>query len=357
MKSFRADWKEAVANWQRLFFRPYAQRISSNSLLSRPDPNRVNGELSNLSRGVGQGHIPLSALREGGRDLDRPDFVRIELQRYPMRFPSRGQRCVVTDQRNRLTTDPGLGPSGFEHRSTLRSIEAAEAVEPDADSPGAPVYYEPTPLNAASEHKTLELETVKLSRDIDPRTLPTELKLRRPVLHVLPASDPNWPAPIPQFDSGWPPPETVVTTSQPPTSARRRSFIPLVLLVLLGSTLLLVLGATARRRSLSVETAQRAQATSPAAAPSPKQLDAPPSAPPALASRSESTASALAASASATDAPRSAPESDSAASAAPVRSADAPHHANFKPVSPSLSTANSRTPNAPSTVKPKRAIY
>ena len=272
-----------------------------------------------------------------------------------MRYPSRGQRCVVTDQRNRLTTDPGLGPTEHEHRPTLRSIEAAEQI---ADSPGAPVYYEPKPLHAAAEHKTLELETVKLSKDIDPRKLPTELKLRRPALHVMPASDPDWPAPVPQFDSGWPPPETVVTTSQPPAAARRRSFIPLVLVVLLGATVLLVLGANARRRALSTETAQRAQPAALVAAASPKPVEALPSTP--LTS---------AASASATGAPRPPPESESAvgsvlepaaesaASAAPARPADAPHHASFKPVPASLPTANGRTPGAPSTAKLKRAIY
>jgi hypothetical protein len=279
-----------------------------------------------------------------------------------MRYPSRGQRCVVTDQRNRLTTDPGLGPLEREHPSTLRSIAAADPVEPPTDGPGAPVYYEPKPLNAVCEHKTLELETVKLSNDIDPRKLPTELKLRRPVLHVMPASDPNWPAPVAQFDSGWPPPETVVTTSQPPGPARRRSFIPLVLLVLLGATLLLVLGANSRRRSPSAETAQRTDPAVPAAAASPKHAEA------------LSTASAMASSASAESqlAPSAAPapEAESAvgasaaataaeptASAAPARPADAPHHANFKPVPSSLSTANSRTLSAPSTAKPKRAIY
>ena len=290
-----------------------------------------------------------------------------------MRHPSRGQRCVVTDQRNRLTTDPGLGPIEHEHRSTLRSIEAAERVEELVESPGAPVYCEPKPLHAASEHKTLELETVKLSKDIDPRRLPTELKLRRPVLHVMPASDPNWPAPAPQFDSGWPPPETVVTTSQPPAAARRRTFIPLVLLVLLGATLLLVLGANARRRALSAETAQAAQAATRVAAAPPKQVEVPPSTPPALTGSSESAASDPAANTLPASAPPPAPESESesestanasaaatsaepAASAAPTRPADAPHHATYKPAA-SLPSANNRTLGAPSTVKPKRNIY
>ena len=180
----------------------------------------------------------------------------------------------MTDQRNRVTTDPGLGPIQREHASTLRSMTVAEPV-PEDEIAGAPVYYEPKPLHAASEHKTLELETVKLAKDIDPRKLPTELKLRRPVLHVLPASDPNWPAPEPQdlgwpppqFDSGWPPPETVLTSSQPPLAARRRSYIPFVILVLLAASVLLVLGARARRRSLLPTVTAHAMQPMPASAP------------------------------------------------------------------------------------------
>ena len=192
----------------------------------------------------------------------------------------------MTDQRNRVTTDPGLGPVEREHASTLRSMTVADPV-PDDEIPGAPVYYEPKPLHAVSEHKTLELETVKLAKDIDPRKLPTELKLRRPVLHVLPGIGPKLAArpaaaqfdlgwPPPQFDSGWPPPETVLTTSQPPLAARRRSYIPLVLLVLLAASVLLVLGARARRRSL-LPTAT-AQAMQPLPAPALAVATTPPNA-------------------------------------------------------------------------------
>jgi hypothetical protein len=296
----------------------------------------------------------------------------------------------VTDQRNRVTTDPGLGPVGLEHPTTLRSIAAAEPIAEDEDT-GAPVYYEPKPLNAVSDHKTLELETVKLSKDIDPRKLPTELKLRRPVLHVMPASDPNWPAPDapaetgwnpPLFDSGWPPPETVLTTSQPPLAAKRRSFIPLVLLAMLGAAVLLVLGATARRRSAaSASTAQRAPAAaspnrveallnavpplpssesaplpSSESAPLPSSESAPlPSSESAPLPSSESAPpaeSAASASASATAAESVAEPN---ASAAAARLAEPPHHTNFKPTPPPI--ASSRTLSAPPTAKPKRAIY
>ena len=293
----------------------------------------------------------------------------------------------MTDQRNRLTTDPGLGPIESEHPSTLRSIAAARPIAPD-DEFGAPVYYEPKPLHAVSDHKTLELETVKLSEDIDPRKLPTELKLRRPVLHVVPGSDPNWQAPAPAFDSGWPPPETVVTTSQRPLPARRRSYIPLVAFVLCCVTLLLVLGANARRRSTAAVAGQRKQGAP--AVTSPKQLETVRGMSPASANRppprSAVVASAPAAPAahavSAPEAARSASASASiaeleasasatgaapatsgspATSAASARFADAPHRSGTKPLaasaSTSTSTASDRAPDALPATKPKRAIY
>jgi hypothetical protein len=276
----------------------------------------------------------------------------------------------VTDQRNRVTTDPGLGPVELEHQSTLRSIVAADPIAADED-PGALVYYEPKPLHAVSDHKTLELETVKLAKDIDPRKLPTELKLRRPVLHVLPASDPNWPAPVappeagwtpPLFDSGWPPPETVLTTSQPPQAARRRSFVPLVLFALLGAAVLIVLGATARRRTAaSASAALRAPvATLPAAtrpsAIAPKNVGALPNALPLLTSGEAAVAGASAPPAgSVVNAIASATAAETGASAAPARPADPPHHTSQKPIP--LPNANSRTLSAPPTAKPKRAIY
>lgn len=268
----------------------------------------------------------------------------------------------MTDQRNRVTTDPGLGPVGLEHPTTLRSIAAADPVAEDDDT-GALVYYEPKPLKAVSDHKTLELETVKLSKDIDPRKLPTELKLRRPVLHVMPASDPNWPAPVappaagwapPLFDSGWPPPETVLTTSQPPAAARRRSFIPLVLFAVLGAAVLLVLGATARRRATAPASAGQhaAAATLPVAA-TPKKAEV--SLPPPLANSESATADASGSPAGSAATAIASAVADLSANAAPARLADPPHHMTLKPIPPSI--ASSRTLNAPATAKPKRAIY
>ena len=316
----------------------------------------------------------------------------------------------MTDQRNRVTTDPGLGPIEREHASTLRSMTAADPI-PEDEIPGSPVYFEPKPLHAVSEHKTLELETVKLAQDIDPRKLPTELKLRRPVLHVLPASDPNWPAPSPQsdavwpspqYDSNWPPPETVVTTSQPSLAARRRSYLPLLLFVLVGTALLLLLGVRAfRRSSVQAVAAHAALPAPPPAAPAPLAAEPMPgsvrassgdvtpsasaSALPAALALADSVASADPAASADPEAPAPpadpAASGDSAASANAVNSADsaevpptaaalaspaasatgtepgaapASRHAPFKPIPPTI--ANSSALSAPTT-KPKRAIY
>jgi len=280
----------------------------------------------------------------------------------------------VTDQRNRVTTDPGLGPIEREHASTLRSITAAEPI-PEDEIPGSPVYYEPKPLHAVSEHKTLELETVKLAKDIDPRKLPTELKLRRPVLHIQPASDPNWPPPSsdphagwpqqpdigwpPQHDSGWPPPETVLTTSQPPLAARRRSFVPLILLVLLSASLLVVLGARALPRLLvPAGAAQAAQPAALAVTLAPQKIEPAPTPPPLAAAEAAPVASAAAPPedpsaepvTSATTAASAMP-AEASPSAMPARSAEASHHTPFRPV------ANSPALSVPPSAKPKRAIY
>lgn len=293
----------------------------------------------------------------------------------------------MTD-RNRVTTDPGLGPIEREHASTLRSMTVAEPI-PEDEIPGGQVYFEPKPLHAVSDHKTLELETVKLAKDIDPRKLPTELKLRRPVLHVLPASDPNWPAPVLQpdvgspsalFDSNWPPPETVLTTSTPPIAKRRRSLVPLALLVLLAAGFVLVFGAR-RVRHRAGAPAVAAQAVPPAAAvalvaaASPPSVEPPPSAAPPAGSSEESAAnvappsadsaalpdsseslptvaSAVVGEAAASATPPASASTEPVASAAPPRFVEAPHHAPIKPTPLSSSSALS----AP-TAKPKRAIY
>jgi hypothetical protein len=139
----------------------------------------------------------------------------------------------VTDKRDRIITDPGLGPMELPGPSTLRSIESAD--DWSSISPNAPVYYQPAPLVAVSDHRTLELETVKLSEDIDPRKLVTELRLDKV------------PSVIPPSDSGWPP-QTALSSSQPPLGPARRWRAPAVLLAILGALLLLVLARAATRR-------------------------------------------------------------------------------------------------------------
>ncbi len=143
----------------------------------------------------------------------------------------------MTDKRERIITDPGLGPLDPPGPSTLRSLEAAEAAA--ALSPNAPVYYEPSPLVAVSDHKTLEVQTVKLSDDIDPRKLQTELRLDRV------------PSFVPPSDSFWPP-ETALSSSQPPSGPARRWRTPVVLISLLCALLLLVGARAATRRSAAV---------------------------------------------------------------------------------------------------------
>jgi len=147
----------------------------------------------------------------------------------------------VTEKRERVITDPGLGPVEPPGPSTLRSLEAAE----DAAelSPNAPVYYEPSPLVAVSDHKTLEVQTVKLSDEIDPRKLQTELRMDR-VQSFVPASDSFWP------------PETALASSQPPPGPVRRWRAPVVLIALLCGLLLLVVGRAVSRRSAAAAARQ-----------------------------------------------------------------------------------------------------
>ncbi len=231
----------------------------------------------------------------------------------------------MTDQRDRVTTDPGLGPIDPDNSATLRSIENAVEVEPD----GASYYFEAKPLVPVSDHRTLEMQTVKLSDEIDPRKLPTELSL------------PRSPTP-PRYDSGWPQAEVVLTSTQRPAPLRRWR-VPAVLLTLLGGLLLLVLG-----RAI----AQRASNPSGIAV-APQTVAAPQLAP----VQPIAVLAAPAASVSAVP------------SAAPVLSAAAPNAVHAAPAPPAVTKlshaspkatlqASASTPlNASVSTKPKRAIY
>lgn len=263
----------------------------------------------------------------------------------------------MTDQRERVTTDPGIGPANPDNTATLRSIEAAVEVEPD----GSSLYYEPTPLRAASDHRTLEIQTVKLSEQIDPRKLPTQLSLPR-------ASVP------PQYDSGWPQAEVVLTSSQPPSAPRRRWRVPVLLLGVLVALLLLVIARSSVRRAAEQSAAAspaRDVVTLPAVAAAavglPGNNAAPRSAEPSAAAPSANAEPSESAEPSASAEP---PTAEPSASAPPTTSAEpstaaaspshgvtptfavVPHHAALK-ASPQPSDPAASAP----TVKPKRAIY
>jgi hypothetical protein len=233
----------------------------------------------------------------------------------------------VTDKRERVSTDPGLGPLEPPGPSTLRSIEAAEDLS--SVSPNAPVYYEPSPLVAVSDHKTLEVETVKLAENIDPRKLATEMRLGRV------------PSLVPPSDSGWPP-QTALSSSTPPDRPSRRRRAPLVLCALLGVLFVLVLARVAARRPASVV------GTS-----SPTAAVAAPAAPPQLASAEVPAA------------PTPAVADTAVTAAAPEASAEPAHTETKRATSNARqrsAKANSQSAAreplaAPSSSKPKRAIY
>ena len=264
----------------------------------------------------------------------------------------------MTDPRDRLSTDPGIGPVDLGDKSaTLRPLEIVE--EEVYESPDVSVYCEPKPLVAASEHRTLEIATVKLAQDIDPRRLPTEVRgLRTPS--------------APRVDSGWPQADLVLTSSQRPAAPPRRWRGPVALFALLGALLLLVVARGASQRKAAqvdaLSAARRAQPT-PAApvalarvapslvAPTPVALTAPPvalTAPPVA---------LTAPSAVLTPAPSAASSSASGVSAArsvhvaPAKPTHTPvvAHAVVKPSSASLANGPAVSESTPA--KPKRAIY
>ncbi|HEY1536252.1 MAG TPA: hypothetical protein VGF76_19660 [Polyangiaceae bacterium] len=263
----------------------------------------------------------------------------------------------MTDKREKISTDPGLGPLDPPGPSTLRSIEAAEDLS--SISPNAPVYYEPAPLIAVSDHKTLELETVKLAENIDPRKLATEMRLGRVPSSLVPPSD-----------SGWPP-ETALSTSQPPDGpGRRRWRAPLLLCALFGALMILGLARAAAHRTPTAVGASLAtqSATAQAATQS-------------AATQSAATQSATAQSATAQSAVGAPPQAAGALAPVlagatavtavqvediPTATATAPAHNQHARSSPSNAPQRSAIPNsqpareplaAPSSSKPKRAIY
>ena len=217
--------------------------------------------------------------------------------------------------------------------STLRSVEAAAEVTVETELPVGPVYVEPKPLVALSDHKTIEVETVKLADDIDPRKLPTELRLARPPSIIPP-------------DSGWPHMDVGLVSSQPPLPLRRRFRGPLALCALLCALTLLLLARSS---------AQRARAAADAAtpsAPSASQVAAPPSETPSSAVTTTPVPSASTEPSPVEVAP-SAPPSTARSELRAEKHA-APGHSALKSNTATAPNASSPTP---SVSKPKRAIY
>lgn len=240
----------------------------------------------------------------------------------------------MTDKRDRIITDPGLGPIGPPGPSTMRSLQV---VDDDSVSPNRPVYYEPLPLHPVSNHKTLEIETVKLAQDIDPRKLVTELRLNRP------------PAFVPVSDSGWPP-DTALSSSQPPKGPARRWRTPVVLLSLLAALLVLVLArAVSHRSTVGTVSAANGGLSVPA-----------PASPPVAVPAALDTAAISAANAPEAGAVPIASATEPAALASDVTPVEV---ARVVPVPQRsarqnpLPTAPSQSLAAPSSSKPKRAIY
>jgi hypothetical protein len=231
--------------------------------------------------------------------------------------------------------------------STLRSIEVAEVVSPDPESFEQegferPVYYEPQPLVAVSNHKTLEIETIKLAQDIDPRRLPTELRLR-----------PVSPAPL---DSDWPQPDVVVVSSQPPSAGRRRWRAPAALLLLVAAVVMLALvlaRAAAQHWHASPQAASAGAPTEARAALGAPRVPSPSSA----ATMPQPSAEAATPPAATEPSPSATPPDVALASpAGPPGVARGAAKPNLRRSSPTPN-ASSRALAAPSVSKPKRAIY
>ena len=268
----------------------------------------------------------------------------------------------MTDQRVKVTTDPGIGPVERELRSSVRLL--AESDVAASESPAGPVYVQPTALNASSNHRTLEIETVKLSEDIDPRKLPTQLTLQRP---------PGLPPPgAPRFDSGWPQAELTLTSSQRPAPPRHPWRIPALLLTLVGAVLLLLWVRASAHRNEGAAAATTEVVTSgskaPAAVPeatqptlvigpsvvasSEQQLLAQPSS--VVPSPAELAPSPTPVVPSAVP-ERSAVRASAPPSGAEVGSGISRSHSSSK--AKGEATAVSQALTAPTTQKPKRAIY
>jgi hypothetical protein len=243
----------------------------------------------------------------------------------------------VTSKRG--PTPPDSAPNGAsepESPLTLRSIEVSREVNlPEVESLPGPVYFEPQPLVAISDHKTIEVETIKLADDIDPRKLQTELRLARPSVR---------PPDSAQAD-------VIVVSSQPPDEPRRRRRAPLVLLLLFGLLIALVFARGVAQRSRAAADAASAAAVTGSAVPGAALVAVPPSAAPV---------SAASAAPDASEAPAvevAPPVRPSAAPPEPhAEKRNYPRHTASKPSTDNDPAINTSSPAAGAS-KPKRAIY
>jgi hypothetical protein len=148
------------------------------------------------------------------------------------------------------TLDPDSRPN-LEYPSTLRSIAVDDEGVVDARAAAVRVYFQPQPLAAPSDHKTIEIETIKLAEDIDPRKLRTERGMSRPP---------------PPPDLNRPQPNVVGVTNSLPVRLKRKRRTSLMLLMIAGVLLLLVL---ARGLAQRAHDAQMSAAALPAPARAP----------------------------------------------------------------------------------------
>ncbi len=241
-------------------------------------------------------------------------------------------------QKRDCAGQPFFHQAGESHApSTLRSIEVAEEIAPDTEQMVGPVYVEPLPLVAPSDHKTLEIQTIKLAEDIDPRKLPTELRLVRP---------PSVPP-----DSLWPPSEEGLAATQPPFAERRRSRARVAVAVLLA---LLLLGTALAWRGRVANDAARAPASNSALAAAPIVPLAPVAPSTAVAVVSVPAPADWAASTSAAAATSNATAAPSASFDSPPPSRHALRTVKNKAPTPTSPRVELASPNL---TKPKRAIY
>jgi hypothetical protein len=111
----------------------------------------------------------------------------------------------VTREQDLVRAPPG---GSNEPQDAQNGQDTLRSLDPGKPEDASEVYVEPLPLPKVSDHKTLEVDTVKLAAEIDPRKRPTELKLGR----VRRTSTAN--------PSSHPPPDGPVTRTEAPQESK-----------------------------------------------------------------------------------------------------------------------------------------